>query len=1298
MNSSNTTQILKFPQSIPGNYINCLFRDSHNRLWVGTNLGIALYDVKDYFKRIPINGMTENVRHIFEDREGRIFIDLAIQILMYNESTGMFDLVIDDLDKMNISTWPFVDHQNHIWIVTPTSIRHYSPDDFHLIESVDAIKNITYATKSMTTDNLMLASFGSLYLYSTKEKRYFDTSTNAFSHNEALSTAMITQIMPYSNTSILLRTAKSGLFLDNFKTHDIIGQWQASFPFEVPDINITTMFMDSQNNLWLGSDYQGFKVIYGYKERFNGSNFLSRETRDKSILSIAYDKDRNDIWMVAKNTGLILLEEKDRNEQVFDNSVLFPFKTAFQFKAAKVLVSSDSKIWILSDWMISRFAYSRGILSLEKQYFNPKRMLSFAEDENGTIWVGGESEQIWRIPNGGSKLVPFALFTKGFTWVIDIKRLSTGEMAIAALNRKITIVDPADDSRREIDIMQRDTAQKMFLPSCLFEDSRHNLWIGTNGNGLYCENATDGKIVHFRQTQCQEIASVQEDSQGNIWISTLDGLAKYDRTTNRMSLFFSSDGIGGNNFNFLSSCILPDNTLLFGGFHGLTHFNPIDVNIKRDIPFAFEYVKADNMMVNTRMGKLQDKAVFFRPTVKIDYRTNNVSIAFASLDYANPGRENYYWKLEGYDHEWINGGNAHEAFYSHLPGKNYTFRVKAFYSDGTKIGEEHTLKISVAKYPMLRWWAWLLYIAMLAAALMEARKLRLNFIAGKEQVKEEKRQREQEENMNRMNMSFFTNISHEFRTPLTVISGPVSQLASDRRIPEDDKELLSIVSRSVQRMLRLVNQMMEFNKLENDMLRLKVHETDIVGLLIRLIDSYRPLAENKEVAINTFGLEDDCLVWIDDEYVDNIITNLMSNAMKFVHIAGTVNVKLDVVDYPTATGFFPQLLKLRKQDDAYVKISVSDTGQTIPENELEKIFEKYYQVENNKGGYNVGTGIGLYFAKSLVEMHHGMIKAENMHEDGKEGARFIFIVPASESSYTENEKASSENEQTRIQDNAEGRAFPVAEYSHANNEESKKIEGRESILVVDDDIDIVRYLKSLLGSKYNVTGCYDAASALKSARENAPDIILCDVIMPGHNGYELCGEIKRDLQLCHIPVILVSAKASTENQIEGLNTGADAYVTKPFNPEFLLATINSQLMNRKKIQSLLSHATKIDTPVESSEGKAMPADILSPQDKKFMAELYELMEKEISNPELNITKMTSIMKISRTKFYYKVKGLTGENPNVFFKTYKLNRAVELLKEGRYNISEIADLVGFSTPSHFTVCFKRQFGVAPSEYK
>ena len=363
--------------------------------------------------------------------------------------------------------------------------------------------------------------------------------------------------------------------------------------------------------------------------------------------------------------------------------------------------------------------------------------------------------------------------------------------------------------------------------------------------------------------------------------------------------------------------------------------------------------------------------------------------------------------------------------------------------------------------------------------------------------------------------------------------------------------------------------------------------------------------------------------------------------------------------------------------EPYVQINVSDTGPGIPPQMLEKVFERYFQADNgNNGAYNYGTGIGLFYSRSLAQIHHGTLTAANRPEGG---ASFTLLLPASEEAYPESE---------RIKEAVPGMAeLPLDTVITQEESVSGDDDDRSVILAVDDDSDVLDYLAALFSGSYTVLRANGADEALKTALDKSPDIVLSDVSMPGRSGFDLCRDLKSSLQLSHVPVILVTAKGTVQNQVQGLDLGADAYVTKPFDPDYLKALVKSQLENRRRIRNILNSATR------TSE-----VDTLSPRDRFFLDKLYDLMESEISNEDLDITRLTELLKISRTKFYYKIKGLTGKTPSEFFMQYKLNIAAKMLKEGKLNVSEIAARTGFNTLPHFSKAFKKQFGVSPSKYE
>ena len=661
-------------------------------------------------------------------------------------------------------------------------------------------------------------------------------------------------------------------------------------------------------------------------------------------------------------------------------------------------------------------------------------------------------------------------------------------------------------------------------------------------------------------------------------------------------------------------------------------------------------------------GDKIDRDMSLAPDVRLDYESNSFGISFVAVDYCENPRVAYRYMLEGIDKGWVEASGSHEAYYANVPAGNYIFRVGILGDDSSEI----SLRVFIERPKWLSWWAICIYSLLVAGIVGVLVMTSLKIRAERHAVNKARREKERERHINDMNMRFFANISHEFRTPLTMISGPIKQLVGAEGMSAENRHLLSIADTNVRRMLNLVNQLLDFNKLENDTLPLEVERIDIAAMLRRISDTFANHAAGKEINFVINGMEENCFATADADKIMKIYYNLLSNALKFTPRGGSITVGLDTVDDPGL--------------GSSLKIYVRNTGQRIPSDKLEKIFERYYQLDGNTsaGSYNCGTGIGLYYARALARLHHGSLKA--VDNPSFEGAEFVLIIPAAHEAYASDVHKTTPSQPV---------AYPLTTGNREINDRDSDEESKPTVLVVDDDIQVAEYMRSLLSPNYKVVTRFDAASALEWLNENIPALIISDVVMPGTDGYELCRTIKHDLRFSHIPVILLTAKATPENQVEGLEAEADAYITKPFDPAVLTSQIGSLLRNRERARRMITAVTTVED---------VDQDVISPQDSAFLKDLYGLMEKELTNTEIDVNEIARLMNMSRTKFYYKVKGLTGEPPSVFFKTYKLNRAAELIKEHRYTLSEISDMTGFSSLSHFSRSFKKQFGTNPSSFE
>ena len=1267
------------------NQIKDLLRDSRGRLWVSSVNGLSVYTDRDTFRHIHTDMVNRNGVQLLETRDGRILVNTANQLGVYDDASGQLQCAVPRLTPPNtFFVRCHIDTLNQLWVASPTSICRYETQHFTRLDSIgaDGYFNHYY----FHTD-------GTLWMAGNNRLRVFDCRTRSFlptpealRRHPVLGHAEIELIHAYGSHGLLLSTAHDGLFYYDTQAQTVSHQDERGFPFEAPHFKISTFFTDSRKNLWIGSADQGYAVAYRYKERFNSDNYLRAHLKDKSVLSVAAEDDRA-LWLATLKDGVYRYDLQRQHLERADLSALYPGKDTHSLNANQLLIDREDCLWLTIPQYneVLRCRSVQGRLQAMERY-SVYLPMSITQDRKGHIVVGTAMSQVYVLSPDQGTATTVSLPGTGFTFTPGLLPLDDGTVLAAAFDRPLTLLNPATGQARLLPVhegdLERCIRRSLFIPTALCLHSRGDIYIGTVSNGLLRYTPSTRRLEPLPGAACTDISSIEEDRDGNLWIGTLYGLSKLDCRTGQFVNYYADDGTGGNQFYDRASCHLPDGTLALGGTHGLTYFDPLHVTPLRNVPLLFENLKVHNRLMRPDDNGCIGRHLSFNPDIRLAHDQNGFSISFAALDYNEHERVHYFYRLEGFDHYWIDARHNREAYYANLPTGTYTFRVRATNSDQNAVEAENAIRLIVRSAPWDTWWAWLLYLLAAAAVVaLFVRNLR-RIRTEKAAIRRAEEEKKQEQRVNRMNMSFFANVSHEFRTPLTMIAGPVRQLCESPDITGSNKDLLGIVWRSVERMLSLVNQLMDFNKLENDTLRLKVHRADIIGLLRRITDVFRVNAREKGINLVTYGLEDSFLMWVDEDKMHKVFGNLMSNALKYTPAGGSINVGFDVITRSEAARLFP--LTEDDRDTQYVQVSVSNTGQSIPPEQREKIFERYYQLDSGRGHYNQGTGIGLYYARSLMRLHHGYIRVTDPAEGT--GARFVFLLPVNDVAYTADERTPDTHAR-------QDEAFPLPEPPSGDGrslrDEDDAEASRQTVLVVDDDAEVAHYLRVLLMPHYRVICRFDAEAALQAMREEAPDLVMSDVVMPGKDGYELCREIKADLQLCHVPVILLTARTSVDEQVKGLNTGADAYVTKPFDPDYLLALVRSQLDNRAKVRSLLGQSTQTD---------ALPEDTLLPQDEAFMTDLYKLMENELSNPELDIARMTELLKVSRTKFYYKVKGLTGESPSTFFKTYKLNRAAELIAEGRYTIAEIADMTGFSTPSRFTKNFKKQFGVTPSEYQ
>jgi len=1244
--SSDTT-------GLPGNNISDLALDNHGRLWVGTEDGVAIYSDDGGFIRVPVNSKEKSVYQILCSREGQIILNMMEDLCVYDDESGCFESRISTIDRYrSYCQRCYLDDNGKLWSVASLEIRCF--------DSSTLVNTNNYSTLHFVATSALL-SCGEIWMAGRRSLSIFNTETRQYEElPEAITScpALIQQEVEFiaeaDSSNVFIKLADGSLFRynreQNTVNHVSLAQMQAPSDFALKGI-----FIDREGRLWLSSDNSGFVVSPPISEDSRYS-LSTGEMESAAIVSSSRDSDGN-IWLFSLHDGLFHFETDSGKLSRVDVRNSSPDTEAAYLHSNNPIVFADSSgcIWMSNpdSRSIMKGSYKAGKMKMLDQFslYYPRVGLC---DSDGGVWIGTFNYYVHYMSPDGGEMQHIQLYPAKTTQITCM--VEYGDyIIVGAYNEPLMMIDRHTLTMELLPVPQENyencCSRGFFYPTVLRQDSNGDILIGTRYNGLLrYRSGTLQKIAGFPET---DIASLEEDSGGRLWVSTTDGIIVFNPSEDSWYDYYSPGIRNGMYFYDRSSLCLDGRYFIFGTSQGLVVINPDAKPSSSNATLFFEDIKLEN----------RGFALAGCKSLYLSHHDRSFGITFAVPDYLGVGAIRYKYYLEKVNHGWVELGSGREIYFSDLrPGK-YKLRVSHY--SGENILSENVLEIRIAPHPLLSLPAILFYAAIIALLVILAWRARRKLLEETIAAKTAEYEKEQEKNINRLNMTFFSNVSHEFRTPLTMISGPVSQLKEESGLSAQGKYLLSLVKTSVDRMLSLVNQLMDFSKMENASLDLMVSRGDIVPFLSDIMAVFKANAESLGITFIEEGLEYPLITWFDPDKVQKILSNLMSNALKFTPRGGTIVLELDEYAYG---------------EDQSIRITVSDTGEGIPEDKLELIFDRYYQLENSRKNAisNGGTGIGLYYARNLALIHHGTLTASN-REGG--GAVFTLVLPKSESAYSKEERTVAESSVT-------GR-FPL-ETMPAMTAAPFPLDDEDSqlplILAVDDDPDIIHYLVSLFSSQYRIRTANSADEAYKIALETFPDVILSDVAMPGKDGFEFCREIKQDLQLCHIPVILVTAMGTMENQVLGLNEGADAYVTKPFDVSYLRALVRSQLDNRRRVQKLVNAATG-----SSSLGS------LNSRDKSFLGQLYEVMEQEISNEDLDIARLASLLKISRTKFYYKMKGLTGKSPSEFFIQYKLNVAAKMLAEGKLNVSEVAIKTGFSSLAHFSKSFKKQFGVSPSKY-
>lgn len=1282
--------------SLCNNYVRLTYEDSNNRFFVGTLAGLQLYDrATRQFKKIQpyIDGFVVsqgiNVSSLVEANDGTLIVGTS--------GHGLFCLSSEEGGLRLVQNFEILpncfyiekllrDSAGYIWIATLDNGVYVLDSSYRVVNHYDFDGNESCFSLLETADGCVYlgSSTGNLARYIRDE--------NAFElvADKRRQLGAIADMNVEDSCSILLGTDGGGLKVFNTCTNEISDYNLNMLGFNSHKLKVHSVMRDNHKNLWLGCFQQGVLL-----EPVSENDFIYIGSRSSTtnnvgsccIMSVTCDKNDN-IWVGTDNDGIYLLNKDyslKRHYSLDVPSNMVPRTALCVYK------DSRGNVWVGS--------YLEGLSRLNPHtgkctpfHFadngNVKQATSvydIVEDEHGNLWVAVSGVGIYRINLGTYEQKLYPAISNGIKCSPLANQLPNAWVNVMLLCKN-KLYFGCYDGLGCLDIENDDflsTFGKNRLLSgevvhALHEDVDGKIWIGTS-NGLFCYDPRTGANDRFTTSYglpSNSISSIESDADGNLWISTNNGISCLIKQSYFFSNYYASDGLQCNEFSKSASCVNSQGTLFYGGVNGLISFNPQKIKKHYSIPkviISNFYIHNNAVTKGMMSGNRQivDCDITKADKVYLSYSDNSFSIEFTAMEYANPERIGYMYSLDG--NGWIHmesGGNK-VSFSNLKPGK-HQFSVRSV--DANSYSKERKLYIYIAAPWYASKLAYICYaLLFVIIVVLVSMYLRYDY-----KMKQKIIEHKHAEDINEAKLQFFINISHEIRTPMTLIIGPLQKMLRSDSDPERQKNY-GIMYRNADRILDLINQLMDIRKIDKGQMRLRFQEVDVVSMIRDICIDFEYQSAQQKIKLNCVHDNPQIPVWVDYRNFDKIIVNILSNAFKFTPANGEINIK--ITEGADA--------KAKKTPLAnYVQIDIEDSGTGIDSDDLTRIFERFYQ---SRGALNMsvsGTGVGLHLTKSLVELHHGTITAAN--NDGKPGCHFTIRLPKGAEHLSSNDIATPEEIETLAVERA---SFVEKKemVKDVQDEQQSKVKSKTKfhVLLAEDDEEIRKYIKEELSSDFHVQECANGQDAWTSILRNAPDIVVSDVMMPLMDGKTLCQKIKQNITVNYVPVVLLTALSTENDKIAGLDVGADAYITKPFNIEVLRHTVQNIIKSRMTLKNKYQGN-------QSQEEKLEKIEMETPDDR-LMQRVMKVINANISNPKLSVEMVANNVGISRVHLHRKLRELTNQATSDFIRNVRLQQAATLLSEKHHCIAEVASIVGFPNPAYFSTAFKDLFGVTPYEY-
>ena len=1289
----NTEKFIRYkndrgdPHSISGNNLRRIYMDRMGTVWIGTTgRGLNRYNpVSDNFTRY--NPSTDHavwsntIKGIYEDQSGTFWVGTKSGLYQFNRNTGDFTLIkhlTGEGERINNRfTTITEDARGNIW---------YCADRIYLYDTT---------TKTITRFRDFPDS-----LIGEQNPKYMDILMDTIDKQQTL------------------WIAKDRLYKYDLQTRElsVIGN-DPTDPECYIGLGPRAFYKDPSGLIWIAT-VNGISIMDPEAEIIRAHPEFAEKYQTDAISFLKDNKGH--LWVGIRGKGLIHLDENMKLIHQYTNSTEDDGDNPFYGPVMKILEDSYHNIWIQCGkdgiYLLDREKdkFNRCSLLRDGKDIIPDNLFDIYEDSEGTIWVGGPGLFYRHKDTDGP--APFHLDTSHrilqYYTITDIEEDHEGNLWIGSNTGALICKQKGDDGKDRYIQYTHDPDDPYSLSNkyvwSVYVDDTGSVWVGTNhGLNRFLEerNGFEQYLTDVK-SGASFIYDITSDGSGYLWLTTEQGLIRFNPSSleqephaeNKIREFlpfskiyvyhFYKDGDGR------LYIVSPKNS-----GKGYFSFYPDSLTDNKLLP----QVVITDFLIRNEVAEL-DSSISAKREIKLEYNENFFSFEFAALDYYNPDQNQYAYKLEGLDENWIYSGSRRFANYTGVPPGSYIFRVKGSNSYGYWNEEGTSIGITIYPPPWKTWWAYALYLLFISSILYIVIRFYLRRQRLLHELELEHVQTEKLEELDRMKSRFFANISHEFRTPLTLILGPIEKMRSyikDREPTED----LDMMQRNARRLQRLINQLLNLSRIESGKLKLQAREENIISLVNGYVQSFESLAKQKKIDLIFNSDEENIQLFVDKDKIEKILYNLLSNAFKFTGEGGRIEISITPLNPPLRGDLLlaDPLSKRSAQSPPFrgdgrgVQIKISDTGRGIPPEKLQHIFDRFYQADDSYTRDEEGTGIGLALTKELVKLHHGEISVKS--QTGK-GSTFTVTLPVGKEHLKEEEVAdttgiSNIEHRTPNIELSEGVESIEKEIGSKSTIDNRKLTTDNSlVLIVENNPDLRSYIRDYLDKSYMVIEAGDGEEGLQEAIKNIPDLILSDVMMPKMDGFELCRKLKTDERTSHIPVILLTARASSESKIEGLETGADDYISKPFDPTELQVRIKNLIRQRQNLREKFITEFWKESKLPALQ---ITASGLNLMDKKFLQKALDVVNLHLSDPEFTVILFGREMAMSRQQMHRKFRALVNQSATEFIRTIRLKLAAQLLSQKSGTVSEIAYDVGFNTLSYFTKSFHQQFGITPSEY-